>query len=168
MMLMGLPGSGKSTWAAAQERRGWRVVSTDRLRAELFGDTAIQGPWLAIEAELRRQLRLAALDASYSGTIYDATNTQRKQRRRALAHCREAGFSEIWGLWFDLPLGLCLARNAQRDRRVPPEVIRGMARKLAGAPPRLEDGFDRLWVWDGGDRGPGDWGIDRGFGQRFG
>lgn len=145
VLLIGLPGSGKSTWAEPQVQQGWTWVSSDRVRQQLFGDAAIQGPWSAIGAELDNQLRAAV--SVKAGTIYDATHCQRKQRRLALAHCRAAGFTSISGLWFDVPLGLCLSRNAQRDRQVPPAVIRTMARRLAGAPPQLADGFDRLWRW---------------------
>ena len=49
--LIGLPGSGKSTFA-----RQWVeydpnciIISTDTIRAELFGDETIQGDWNLIE-----------------------------------------------------------------------------------------------------------------------
>jgi len=76
--------------------------------------------------------------------IYDATNVLRKSRREAIALARTTGFTHITGVWFDLPLEVCLQRNQQRDRQVPSEVILQMNRQLQDAPPDLRDGLDYL------------------------
>ena len=149
ILLIGLPGSGKSTVArqliAECHRR--RLISTDAIRAQLFGDAAIQGPWLLIQRELRRQLRQAVWQISQgelTQAIYDATNAARRQRREAIELCRDIGFTQITGLWLDIPVWLCLARNRRRDRQVPDEVIFKMHRQLRDAPPSLADGLDHL------------------------
>ncbi len=157
LMLIGLPGSGKSTLARhlAAQGKGWVLVSTDAIRAQLFGDEAIQGPWLAVQSEVERSLRLAAQQAEaglVEGAIYDATNAVRKHRRAAIALIRQCGFTTITGLWLDVPLEVCLQRNQARDRQVPPEVILRMHRRLMGAPPSLMEGLDRLERFEGFDR----------------
>jgi predicted kinase len=124
-----------------------RSISTDAIRAHLFGDEAIQGSWLKIWLEIRREFQEAVSQIS-SGEIefalYDATNVVRKQRRQAIALARKMGFTDITGIWMDVPIEICLERNQQRLRRVPEEAILRMARRLSGAPPSLEEGLDRL------------------------
>jgi predicted kinase len=148
LLLIGLPGSGKSTLAAHLLQQGARrLISTDRIRADLFGDESVQGPWLTVWAEVGRQFRQAVLE-SQAGiireAIYDATNAVRKQRRQTIALARESGFTHITGLWLNVPLWLCLQRNQQRDRQVPEEVILHMSRSLCDAPPSEAEDFDRL------------------------
>lgn len=149
ILLIGLPGSGKSTQAEKliAETPGSLLISTDRIRGQLFGDEAIQGPWLLVWRELERQLQQAAraiAQGQATLAIFDATNAARRQRKEAIALCRETGFTHITGLWFDTPIWLCLSRNRRRQRRVPEEVIFRMSRQLRDAPPALVDGFDRL------------------------
>ncbi len=152
LLLIGLPGSGKSTLAAqllqADPRR--QLISTDAIRAQLFGAEAVQGDWLLIWREVERQLR-QAVRAVHDGTateaIYDATNVVRKQRRQAIALSRDCGFTHITGIWLNTPLKVCLQRNQARDRQVPPAVIDRMYRRLWGAPPAIAEGLDEVIEW---------------------
>ena len=149
ILLMGLPGSGKSTLAQAllNSHRDCLLISTDAVRSQLFGNEAIQGSWLKIWLEVRRQFQDAVLQIGLgraSLAIYDATNVVRKQRRQAIDLARKTGFSHITGLWVNTPLSVCLTRNWNRDRKVPEEVILRMNRRLTGAPPSTEEGLDHL------------------------
>jgi predicted kinase len=149
LLLIGLPGSGKSTLAAQllQDCPSRLLISTDAIRSQLFGDAQIQGDWLLVWREVGRQLRDAAY-AIQMGTateaIYDATNVVRKQRRQAIALIREAGFTQITGLWLNTPLRMCMQRNQARDRQVPQAVIERMYRRLWGAPPATQEGLEEL------------------------
>lgn len=149
ILLIGLPGSGKSTLAQQliAETPHSLLISTDTIRGQLFGDEAIQGPWLLVWRQLQRQLEQAAFainQGQATVAIYDATNAARRQRKDAIALCRDTGFTHITGLWFDTPIWLCLSRNHRRQRQVPEEVIFRMYRQLRDAPPSLADGFDEL------------------------
>ena len=149
ILLIGLPGSGKSTLAQQliAEMPHSLLISTDNIRGQMFGDEAIQGPWLLVWRELQRQLEQAAFAINQRQAtilIYDATNAARRQRKDAIALCRETGFTHITGLWFDTPIWLCLSRNRRRQRQVPEDVILRMYRQLRDAPPSLADGFDEL------------------------
>ncbi|MGD1941737.1 MAG: AAA family ATPase [Leptolyngbyaceae cyanobacterium] len=149
-LLIGLPGSGKSTWANQfhQSAPSLVVISTDQIRAQLFGHAATQGPWLQVWHRVTEQLQETVehtRQGHVTGAIYDATNMQRQGRRTVIQAARAAGFTRLLAVWFDLPTPLCLHRNEQRSRQVPPDVIETMARQLAGAPPHCDEGFDALY-----------------------
>jgi len=149
LLLIGLPGSGKSSLAAAllhccPQRC---LISTDAIRSQLFGDEAIQGNWLQVWREVGRQLQQATRQITTGQSleaIYDATNAVRRDRRRAIALARSCGFTNIICVWLNTPLDVCLQRNEQRDRQVPDTVILKMHRCLMGAPPAMGEGCDRV------------------------
>ena len=149
LLLIGLPGSGKSSLAgqlAIQVPGSW-IISTDTIRAELFGEEAVQGPWLLVWRQVEDQFRCAVeqiKDGKSSRAIYDATNTARRKRRDVLTLARAAGFTKITGVWVDTPLSVCLERNRRRDRSVPEAVIERMYRQLRDVPPSPAEGMDRL------------------------
>ncbi|ASC72168.1 hypothetical protein XM38_031220 [Halomicronema hongdechloris C2206] len=152
ILLIGLPGSGKSTWAQqfVSQHPAYEIVSTDAIRQQLFGDEAVQGSWPQIWRQLQHQLQqnVAAIRQGHrQGTIYDATNVRRRHRRDAIALARHLGFDSITALWFDIPLAICLQHNQMRSRRVPDEVIERMHRQLQGAPPAHWEGFDAIHRW---------------------
>ena len=144
MLLIGLPGSGKSTFARSLNSR---VISTDEIRAQLFGAEVTQGDWLKIWLEVRSQFR-QAVDAITSNelefAIYDATNAVRKQRRAAIDLARKSGFTKITGIWINPAIEVCLEQNRMRSRQVPEAVIHRMARRLYAAPPTREEGLDEV------------------------
>lgn len=152
-VLIGLPGSGKSTWADffMGFDPPYGLIATDRIRAQLYGNEAIQGNWGVIWAEVTAQFdchveRIRA--GTWGGSLYDATNTRRRDRRLVIQTARQAGFNTIFGMWLDVPLATCLARNQSRSRQVPPVVIERMARQLTGAPPHWREGFTGLFRYN--------------------
>ncbi|MBD0336708.1 MAG: AAA family ATPase [Cyanobacteria bacterium Co-bin13] len=149
ILLIGLPGSGKSTWAKnfVFQFPAYHWVATDGIRQRLYGDEAEQGDWMTIwrtvQAEWRADVA-AICQGQLAGTVYDATNVRRRGRRDAIATARQIGFTHITACWFDVPLAVCLQRNRQRARQVPEEVMQRMHRQLTGAPPSAAEGFDQL------------------------
>jgi predicted kinase len=122
-------------------------VSTDAIRAELYGNEAIQGEWGQIWRQVIAQWRQgieAIQRGELDGVIYDATNARRRHRREAIAAARELGFRPITLFWFDVPLSLALERNQGRSRQVPPDIIAAMHRQIQGAPPSLAEGVDQV------------------------
>lgn len=156
ILLIGLPGSGKSSLAAqllhACPPR--QLISTDAIRAQLFGDEAIQGTWLKVWWEVGYQFRQTIGligNGQVREAIYDATNVVRRQRRQAIALARQSGFTHITGIWLNVPLPICLERNQRRDRQVPEAIMLQMHRRLIGAPPSLQEDFDQLVIIGEGD-----------------
>lgn len=149
ILLIGLPGSGKSSLAQqlVAECPQRRLISTDAIRAQLFGDENIQGTWLLVWQRVQEQflqaVELISLGQA-SEAIYDATNAARKQRQEAIALARDCGFTHLTALWVNTPIEVCLERNQKRSRQVPEGVIWQMYRQLQDAPPSLSEGLDRL------------------------
>lgn len=145
-LLIGLPGSGKSTLARQLITACPQaiLVSTDAIRAQLFGDESIQGNWMLIWQQIRQQFQQAVHQTP--ATIYDATNARRCYRREIIQLAQEVGFVKITALWVNTPLHICLERNRQRDRQVPEEVILQMQCYLLDTPPSLAEGLDQVIV----------------------
>lgn len=135
-LLIGPPASGKTTLARALAplltgpgEPPAVVLSTDAIRAEVFGDAAVQGPWSAIEQLLHQRIREAV--AAGRPVIVDATHARRPWRL-ALTQALPLPAPVEWvGWWLFTPLATCLEWNQQRQRLVPEPVIKELAAALA-------------------------------------
>lgn len=141
--LIGVPGSGKSTLAVelANDSR-YVIVSTDKIRSQLYGDASIQGVWSEVESEAIAQISTALL--SQKGVIYDATNCKRSFRMDFLQKVSEIeplqNFTCV--AWYlDTPINIYMERNQKRDRIVPQEIIESMSKSLHNFPPLAAEGF---------------------------
>jgi predicted kinase len=135
-LLIGQPASGKTTLAKALAplltgpgEPPAQVLSTDAIRAEVFGDAAVQGPWIDIEARLHQRIQEAV--AAGIPVIVDATHARRAWRL-AITQALPLPAPVQWiGWWLYTDLPTSLAWNASRQRPVPVPVIQEMAAALA-------------------------------------
>jgi predicted kinase len=139
VLAIGLPGSGKTTWF---QRRGVTPLSSDLLRNILFDDVEEQRYQGLVFSTLRSMLR-ARLIAHMPWNYVDATNLSVHERRQWIKMAQSFGY-EVQGVFFDVPLEVCLDRNRQRERSVGEDVMRKMAEKLKA--PAFEEGFAKITV----------------------
>jgi len=134
-MLVGLPGSGKSTYGEQRlntqnNYKSWYgetvLLSSDKIREELYGDESIQGDPTEVFG-LMRARTIENLKQGHS-VIYDATNITPKSRRGVMADIealkKKMEIDITCTAWvIATPIEVCLLQNSLRKRKVPEEVI---------------------------------------------
>ncbi|MCP9804499.1 WYL domain-containing protein [Cyanobium sp. T1G-Tous] len=135
-LLIGQPASGKTTLAKALAplltgpgEAPALVLSTDVIRAEVFGDVAVQGPWVDIQQRLHQRIQEAV--AAGIPVIVDATHARRAWRLAITQALPLLAPVEWIGWWLYTDLPTSLEWNSRRERTVPVPVIQEMAAALA-------------------------------------
>jgi predicted kinase len=136
VVLVGLPGSGKSSYVAGRDG----VLSSDQIRCLLCDDPANQSIHKQTFATLRRLLK-ARLELKQPVTYVDATNLTIAERRPYIKIAQDLG-AIAEAIFFDVPVAECQRRNRLRDRKVPGDVIEKMSRRLRA--PTRNEGFARI------------------------
>lgn len=135
IILIGLPGAGKSTFFRSRFPT-YTHVSKDAL------------PRHARDKQVRQDAAIrASLSAGVSVAI-DNTNATPADRAAIIAIAREFG-ARIVGYYLEVTTREAVARNERREGRakVPKVAIFTCAKKLV--PPALEEGFDELVTVNG-------------------
>jgi predicted kinase len=137
LITVGLPGSGKSTYLA---RLGVNAISSDEIRRLIADDPRDQTMHARVFATIRYLAR-QRIAVGRPETYVDATHLTRWERRPYIRLAQRHG-CEIEALFFDVPVEVCIQRNQARDRIVPEQAIRDMARLLES--PTEAEGFTRV------------------------
>jgi len=139
VLAIGLPGSGKSSWF---KRHQVTPLSSDLLRALLFDDAAEQRFQDLVFSNLRSMLK-ARLIARRPTNYVDATNLTPQERSHWIKLAKDYGY-EVHGVFFDVPVDVCLDRNRRRQRAVDEGIMQRMASKLRA--PTFDEGFAKITV----------------------
>lgn len=130
VVMVGLQGCGKSTWVARHLAGTHEIVSKDH--------------WPNARHREQRQLRVAGeLLRAGRSVVVDNTNPSLDERAPlvALGHAHGA---TVRAVYVDVPLDICLARNAARSGRARVPVAGVLAARKRLVPPAGEEGFDRV------------------------
>ncbi len=146
VVLAGVSGSGKSTWAR-KHFLPTEIVSSDRCRAMISDDENNQAvspaAFRLVHFIVEERLRLGRL------AVVDATNVQREARLPLLALARQYHALPI-AVIFNLSEEIYTARNEQRaDRRLEPYMLRRQALNLHNSLGHFkEEGFAKVYLFD--------------------
>lgn len=145
VMLVGIPGSGKSTYANMRINEAstyTRYFSSDVIRGEIYGDENCQkDPGKVFDIMHSRTIE--ALKSGYD-VIYDATNITRKNRKQILDKLPAYVEKECVIVW--APVDVCILRDSLRERTVGADVILNMLKRFEA--PFFDEGFDSIFVHD--------------------
>lgn len=134
VIMVGVPGSGKSTIASKLAARGYVRISADDIREELYGDAKVQGnPKEVFGIVMDRFIK--AVNRG-SCVVIDNTNVTRNTRSRYIKAASRLGY-EVFLFTMQTDLQTCLQRNRLRKRVVPEEVIRRMWVSFRGEYPNI-------------------------------
>ena len=143
-MLIGLPGSGKTTYAKSLvERRGDIThVSSDEIRTKLFGSGGFTKEDQAVVFD---EVHKTIIDLLKDGhdVIYDATNLIRKYRVQFLKKLEGIDCRKLAVLFMDT-LDNLKSRNMKREDPVPDGIYDRMIRLFD--PPWYREGFDVIEI----------------------
>ena len=128
--MVGLQGSGKSTWVAGHLAGTHTVVSKDH--------------WpRARHREARQQRVVAELLAAGASVVVDNTSPSVAERAPLVALGRAAGVP-VRAVFLDVPLATCRARNEARAAPVPLVGLYSAAGRLVA--PTTDEGFTAVTV----------------------
>lgn len=145
VLLIGVAGSGKSTFARAHFAPT-EILSSDHCRALVCDDETNQAvnqdAFELLHLLVRKRLTYRRL------TVIDATNVQPEARARLLALARQQRVPAV-ALVFNFDVAICLQRNAQRIQRVVPrDVILQQQHDLQESLGTLSaEGFHAMYVF---------------------
>jgi len=149
MVAVGPPGCGKSTWWEKGRENGAIPeqsirINMDAIRKEMTGNESDQSKNFVVAKVAEVKLK-ACLSERIPVIYWDNTCTKAKYRKDIINLAKDAGYKVI-GIHFNVPVKVCLQRNALRLRKVPEDVIERMYASIQENPPTKGEGFDDIIV----------------------
>lgn len=141
VLMVGLPASGKSTYAKAYESEDTVVLSSDEYRKRLLGDEKCQDNNDLVFKTLYKDAR--ELLQNGKNVVIDATNINMKARRRVLANFADLKIIRQ-AVVMATPYLICVKEDSQRERTVGEEVIKKFLCRFEI--PMEYEGFDEVTI----------------------
>ena len=147
-LMVGVPGSGKSTYVKNILKDGDIYISRDEIRYSLLTE---EDDYFAKENEVIKtfidNIDKSLVNEKYCGDVYaDATHLSPKSRAQVLNQLKNK--DKVSVIYLDIPLNIILERNAQRKGRalVPENVVRRMYNSIIL--PTKAEGIEELIIID--------------------
>lgn len=144
-LLVGLPGSGKTTFRENQDlpfaSADWYIEKWAAEQKTTYND--IWKNFVDVATDMVR-LDVEWFNQNSGDWIWDQTNLNPKTRKKNLNKIDDK-FRKV-AVFLDVSLEECLKRNEGRDRSIPSDVITKMHSSLVK--PTLDEGFDQIWTID--------------------
>lgn len=140
-MMIGLPGSGKSTIAKElSKKQNAHVHSSDEIRHELYGNEDNQDNNEEVFKKLNERINRDLSNGK--NVIYDATNLSYKKRKIFLHTIKTECIKECQLI--AVPYEECVNRNNKRNRKVSQEVMKKMYKSFFV--PQYYEGWDNIEI----------------------
>lgn len=148
IMLMGVAGSGKSTWAKRyielenkiDPTTNIYILSSDELRKELYGDENDQTHNTEVFKELHKRVLSIFNTETNAIVIYDATNLNRKRRIAFLNSLPNGVKKNI--IVFPISFFTVMERMKNRERKVPDYAVLRQFKQMEF--PQWYEGWDNI------------------------
>lgn len=141
--LVGMPASGKTTWAEEKIKSGENIIhlSSDLLRVELYNNINDREH----NSEVFNVMNKRTKDYLKNGVnvIYDATNINSKRRTSFVKELKKIDCKKIC-IYFAVNPSVCMNNDCNRDRQVGDRVIEKMYKNLQV--PMYHEGWDEIFV----------------------
>lgn len=152
-LMIGVPGSGKTTYAKKMLSNvtiPTEYVSRDEIRFSLLKPG---NKYFSKEKETQKLFweRINNALSEEKSVIIDQTSLTPRARQWLFIHIDKNKYKHIHAIWMDVPLEECLRRNKTREGRafVPPDTIKSMYHNFI--PPSYDEGFTTILKNNGED-----------------
>lgn len=143
IMMIGLPGSGKSYEAATIAKElDAVIVASDDIREKHFAGTYSSAENVCVFQKVHKAIKQNLLQGK--SVIFDATNLGSRKQEHFLKNELRNILCEKIGILMATPFSQCMKNNAARSRKVPDEAIRRMYQNFQ--PPYYYEGFDAIQI----------------------
>ena len=141
-IMMGAPGSGKTTWCKNNVPKNAVYISRDEIRFNIIKDEDSYFSKEKIVYDIFINKINEALESGLD--VYADQTSLNAGSRKKLINALNKKPDEIIGIYFTTPLDIVLQRNAQRTGRalVPEDVVINMFNSLTR--PTLDEGFTEI------------------------
>ena len=140
-LLVGLPGSGKSTYAKKYLEKDNIILSSDVIRGEIFNDENDQSNNALVFSTLYS--RAKQILESGKNVVIDATNCSKFDRKRVLDNFSDMPLIRV-AIVIKTPIDECEKRDKERNRTVGRQVIDKFNTKFEM--PTKDEGFDEIII----------------------
>lgn len=138
IMTVGVPASGKSTWAAGLVQDGYLELNLDNIRGEISGDPTNQA--VTLEAVRLRDERLRDYIQFGQSVVISDTNCNAVFRLQLIQRLLSLGVKpgEMYMVYFPIETAEAIRRNELRANPVPVHVIERMQQMLLDDAPVVD------------------------------